>query len=221
MKNKILIATGVVILLVVIAFAASRYLVSRLDGMGPGAEAPASTQEAPQDGRSEWKKFTNPAAGIAFEYPDGLRLTEGDDRMAWRVGSTDPGSVIATVSLPPDSQPNTNLSEAYLRIGKSSDPKAVADCYSPGVNAGQTATGTEVAVNGTSFMFFRESDAGAGNFYETSSYRTKKNGACYAAEITVHSTNLGNYPPEQGRTHFDNAKIQTLLLGVFETLRFL
>jgi hypothetical protein len=222
MKNRILLVGGAVIILVGAAFVASRYLVSRLDGMGPGIVPATSTPDRlPTADRSGWRTYASSTAGVQFQFPPELKLSEEKAATGWRVGSVDPGTVIATVALPENSQPNTNLSEAHLRIGMSRNSKAVAECLVPGMRGDQAFKGTPVTVNGTPFTFFRETGAGAGNFYDTSSYRTLRSGTCYAVEITVHSTNLGNYPEEQHRVQFDNAKVQTLLLGVFESLEFL
>jgi hypothetical protein len=219
MKNKLLLAMGIVLVLIAAAFLVSRYLVSRLDGTGP-RPATSTADQLPEQ-VVEWKTYASPSAGLQFQYPPQLRLLEGGADAGWRTGTQDPGTLIATVSLPENFQPNTNLSDGHIRFGMSADPKAVADCYASGVNAGKVSTGTPVTINSIPFLFFRESDAGAGNFYDTSSYRTKRNGRCYAVEVTVHSTNLENYPEEQQRTRFDNAKVQSLLLGVFQTLKFL
>ena len=65
------------------------------------------------------------------------------------------------------------------------------------------------------------SDAGAGNFYNTTSYRTIYHNQCYAIEYTIHSTNIGNYSPDQGITEFDQTKIVPLLENMVQSFKFL
>ena len=78
-----------------------------------------------------------------------------------------------------------------------------------------------VKIHGIPFTKFTFSDAGAGNLYETVSYRTKRGGECYVVEYTIHSTNIGMYSPDQGIKEFDRAKVVNMLEKMAKSFRFL
>jgi hypothetical protein len=87
---------------------------------------------------------------------------------------------------------------------------------------GEPATATTTAiVNEVNFVVFKSSGAGAGNYYETTSYRTLHAGECYAIEYTIHSSQIANYPPSYDLKPFDQAKINSLMEGVVGTFKFL
>jgi len=67
----------------------------------------------------------------------------------------------------------------------------------------------------------KSSDPGAGNIYDTTSYKTIKNNMCYAVEYTVHSTNINNYSPDQNIKEFDKVKIENILNEMVKSFRFL
>ena len=71
------------------------------------------------------------------------------------------------------------------------------------------------------FSKFTLNDAGAGNLYETTSYRGLFDGDCYAIEYTIHSTNIGNYSPDQGVKEFDKVKVQEELEKILDSFKFL
>lgn len=111
------------------------------------------------------------------------------------------GTLEAKVTIPKSFQPKTNFSEATFTVGSSSDRSAIAACLQ---NAGGNTTATSnVTLNGVPFTIITMGDAGAGNFYETTSYRAVHDGKCYAIEYTIHSTNIGNYSPDQGIVEYD------------------
>lgn len=62
---------------------------------------------------------------------------------------------------------------------------------------------------------------GAGNYYETTSYRTVYNDECYAIEYTIHSTNIDNYSPDQGITKFDKEKITSILDAMVQSFNLI
>ncbi len=78
----------------------------------------------------------------------------------------------------------------------------------------------EASINGVTYTKLESSGAGAGNLYETTSYRTVHNGQCYAIEYTIHSSNIANYPTESGITAFDKAKVQNALESIVQSLSF-
>jgi hypothetical protein len=124
------------------------------------------------------------------------------------------------VLVPKSYQPNTNFSEAKFTVAASADAEAVSGCLTS-TDGGPAQAGTPVMINGTSYMKLSYADAGAGNFYETTSYRTVHGGQCYRVEYTIHSTNIANYPEELGIKEFDKAKVTGLLESIAQSFKFL
>ena len=90
---------------------------------------------------------------------------------------------------------NTNLIEAYLLFGSSTDPQVIATCTEPVTfDAAEAAVG-DVMINGVSFTKTESSGVGAGNVYEQTHYRAAQNGTCFEFTYFVHYGNIGNYDP--------------------------
>ena len=109
------------------------------------------------------------------------------------------GALLAELKLPRSNMPKTNFSEAKLTINWSNQPTDINNC------SGRTDT----------------SDAGAGNFYETTVVKKIYDGDCYSFEYTIHSTNIQNYDPSQGIKEFDKAKIKSDLESVISSFKYL
>lgn len=164
--------------------------------------------------------FTDATKLFSFSYPVGFTLSGVlGFTTDWRVQSTDSGLQLAQVYIPRSYQPGTNFSEAKFTVGTSSDPHAVTNCPTEG--DGNPVKKSTVTINGTPYTKLSFGDAGAGNFYDTTSYRTLRDGQCYTIEYTIHSTNIGNYSPDQGIVEFDKIKIQNTLDGMVQSFKFL
>ncbi len=165
--------------------------------------------------------FTDQGHTFSFIYsPDLIASGAGIGyTQAWTNNATTSGLVLAKLTLPKTFQPSTNFSEATLTVGTSADPTAVASCLSD--TTGLTTNKSTVTINGTTYTKFVGSDAGAGNLYQTTSYHTKRTSQCYVIEYTIHSTNIGNYSPDQGITEYDHAKVNGLLDSVVQSFTFL
>ena len=137
----------------------------------------------------------------------------------WNVQTTNLGLLLAVVKIPKSFLPQTNFSEAKFTVGTSADPVAIKNCFKS--DGGSIGTTSEVTVNNQKFTRITLADAGAGNFYETTSYRTIYNNQCYAIEYTIHSTNIGNYSPDQGIKEFDKQKVEPLLENIVSSFKFL
>lgn len=170
------------------------------------------------------EKFTEVNNKFTFEYNPIFKAFERDQTANlpdtdWRQNTKEKGMLLAHVSIPKAYLPGTNFSDAVLTIGASTDPKAIKSC-SLNAGNGEVADGTKT-ISGYPFSKFVSNDAGAGNFYETVSYRGLLDGDCYAIEYRVHSTNISNYSPEQNIKEFDKAKIQNELEKIINSFRFL
>lgn len=172
---------------------------------------------------SEWQTDQNNggwsiAYPIDFETNDVYSPTPVDN---WREGSSGgPGLQPFTLTIPRAFEPQTNFVGAALTVGMSSNSKAVAQCLVPETTDNQTSVAT-TTINGIVFTVVHLTDVGAGNIYETTSYRTLHAGQCYAIEYTIHSAQIGNYPPEYGLVPLDEVKLHDVLDRIVGTFKFL
>lgn len=111
---------------------------------------------------------------------------------------------------------NTNLIEAYILFGSSTDPQIAAACTEPIIlDVAETVTGT-VMINGVSFTETESSGVGAGNVYEQRHYRALQDGTCFEFTFFIHYGNIGNYDPATV-TEFDRGALIQRFEEVFST----
>jgi hypothetical protein len=165
--------------------------------------------------------FTNPAHAFTIGYSKFFTLSNDEIGFvqSWRQETTSPGVLELAVGLPREFEPGTNFGEVALTVGTSTDPAAVANCVT-GVGEYAVKQGM-VKINGVEFAKFNFTGAGAGNFYDTTSYRAQRSNTCYAVEYTIHSMNIGNYSPDQGVREFDKTRVINLLEQAVQTFKFL
>jgi hypothetical protein len=207
---------------VLVAFAAASGCNSPNDhpeGTKPATAAPAQPAPAAPNAMTV---YVDPAQRFRFEHPAELVVVTGSAEPApdWRAETTTNGRLLAQVVIPREAQPGTNFAGAKLTLGKSADPAAARDCTrdAPGE---QARAATTLTLHGRTFAQIVFSEAGAGNFYDTTSYRTVDKGECFAVEYTIHSTNLANYSPDQGIQAFDRAKVSAELEAMVRSFELL
>lgn len=178
----------------------------------------ANAATAVSDG--DTKTFTDNGKTFTFSYPNTLVLSGGEIgyNTSWRNNTQTLGLSFVKVAIPRGSYPKTNFSEAWFTVGTSSDATAIKECLI--ATNGEQAKGI-TTINGVQYATFELGDAGAGNYYETTSYRTMRNSQCYAIEYTVHSTNLGAYDPSQGISQFDGVTVIDILESIVHSFSFL
>ncbi len=166
---------------------------------------------------SEMQGYTNNEYNFSLEYSaDFKQLSEDDNaRLPWSYGSSRAGLRLVTVDLPREIMPKTNFAGASVSVGISRDSAEVGGCIIGDSEPAETKT-----INKATFVIEKFNDAGAGNFYETTSYRILRDNVCIALEATMHSTNIQNYSPEQGIKEFDKARIQEVLDEVVNSFKF-
>ncbi len=171
----------------------------------------------PVGNESEMQGYTNNEYHFSFEYSaDFKQLSEDDNaRLPWSYGSSRPGLRLVTVDLPREIMPKTNFAGGSVSVGISRDSAEVGGCIIGDSEPAETKT-----IHNATFVIEKFNDAGAGNFYETTSYRILRDNVCIALEATIHSTNLGNYSPEQGIKEFDKTRIEEVLDEVVHSFKF-
>jgi membrane-bound inhibitor of C-type lysozyme len=171
---------------------------------------------------SGMKSFTDAGKTFTFMYPQQFSVHGNTDgyTQSWMNNANTSGLILAQIDVPKSTEPGTNFSDAKFTVGTSADTNAVKNCLTYNPTGGASSTPTMVALNGTTYTVFHSSDAGAGNLYDTTSYRAVKNSQCYAIEYTVHSTQIGNYPA--GTVSAFNANdVQSIFGTIMMNFRFL
>ncbi len=174
--------------------------------IGPVRNAAAKQSGIPASG---WFPYRNDQYGFTLKYPLGVEQqmpTEGQ---------------LVKLSIPGIFEIGTNFAEASFVVSARRDPSAISRCETfSGSNLGPGGETSTVVVEGITFYDTKSADAGAGNFYQTDDLRTLRNGACYDIIMTIHSTNIDNYPQEFGVQPFNYNKIRDLLFAILQTFSF-
>lgn len=158
--------------------------------------------------------FTGPEFQFTYR-PD--RPISTSTAISWRNNTDSTGAMRAQIAIPSTVQPQTNFRGATFTVGTSTDPSEITNCTT--AQNGETSKGETMIAN-VPFNTFTLSDAGAGNFYDTTSYRTVRNNTCYSIEYTIHSTNLANYDPTQDIRAFDSMPIIAELESMVQSFKF-
>ena len=204
-------------------------MVGAANGNGPSTAPVASSTGSAGTGYYQnvaaWQTDRHDDAGLSIAYPidfainDNHALTPTTD---WRTNSPNvPGLKVLTITIPSAFEPQTNFVDANLTIGYSANNIALEQCLNQDQSGGGVMATSTAVINGIHFEVFHSSDAGAGNIYETTSYRTLHAGACYAVEYTIHSSQIANYPAQYGLKPFDEAQLTDVLDRMVGTFTFL
>ncbi len=192
----------------------------------PASSSPTGNGEtAYYQNPAAWQTDANNTAGgfsiaypIDFDTQDNIMLSPSTD---WRIDANGvPGVAYFTLTVPRAFEPQTNFAGATLTVGASGNAAAIAQCMEAGASSDPSAATSTAAVNDTDFTVFHSTGVGAGNYYNTTSYRTLHAGKCYAVEYTVHSTQIMNYPASYGLHPYDQQKIDTLMQTIIGTFTF-
>lgn len=177
---------------------------------------------SPTTTASGLKQFTDGGGTFTFMYPSSVTVTGGGVgyTQEWMVNATTSGLVLAKATLDQSFQPKTNFNDAKLTVGTSADPSAVASCLTYNPSGGPSPAPARETINGTAYTVLHSSDAAAGNRYDTTSYRTIRNGQCYVIEYTIHYGNIANYDAKSGIKEFDEAAVMKVMDGIVRTFRF-
>jgi hypothetical protein len=172
---------------------------------------------------AEWQTYSDTSAGYSIAFPIDFTVTEPTSVKAstsWRMNNIDQTSGVQTFTLvvPAAFEPQTNFANAMLTVGSSQSTKALSDCLI--AQNGEATSSTQV-INGSTFTIFTSSNPGAGQLYDTTSYRTTHASTCYAIEYTIHSSQLGNFPASYDLQQFDENQVDAVLNTIVGTFTFL
>jgi hypothetical protein len=101
---------------------------------------------------------------------------------------------IVQVQLQQNAYPGTNFVDAAFAVSAQSTASQSVCLALP---AGESNSGFKdnQTVNGVVYSKATGSGAAAGNLYESRIYRVWRNNICFELTETLHTGNLGNYPP--------------------------
>jgi membrane-bound inhibitor of C-type lysozyme len=166
--------------------------------------------------------FTNESKSFSFSYPSGMSVIGGGGGYTqdWMVNATTSGMVLAEIKLPQSYLPGSNFGDAKFTVGTSADPSALSTCLTYNPTGAPKFASSTVTISGTTYAVLQSSNPGAGNYYDTTSYRTERDSQCYAIEYTIHYANFQNFP--KGKvTQFDEAALKSTLDSIVKSFTFL
>lgn len=172
------------------------------------------------EGTSDSEIYKSEDGTFLVRYPSVFEIEESsiEESSQWSYSTAEEGNLGIKLRIPASYQPDTNLQEAVFLVGWSQKKEAVQKCLeSPSGNIMKTE---KITIDGVTYQHAKYGSAGAGNFYEIDQYRTRKGERCYSIEKMIHSTNINNYPSDQGITAFDKPDITELLQKAWEGFRF-
>jgi hypothetical protein len=194
--------------------------------------APASSTTAVFPGSeyyshvAEWQTYQDTTAGFSIAYPIDFTNTANSLPLAstnWRLnaGQDESGYQDFSLTIPSAFEPQTNFQDSTLTVGRSANAAAVANCFASDPSGSPSTPSSTMIINGISFVVFHSNDAGAGNLYDTTSYRTVHAGECYAIEYTIHSSQIANYPASYDLQPFNEKQVSDVFDRVVGTFHFL
>jgi hypothetical protein len=165
-------------------------------GADPGAAKAAVATDVHAESEAPTFAFSEAPPGIALAAVPGMELRRDFTRSylsldGWKLfdasGST--GSPLAALVL----DGSNEVTAAELRVGRSDDAGAVADCLTPPGEA--TGPADTVDIGGVSFTHFPVGDAAMSHYVSADSYRAVQHGRCYAIDLVVAGTRPEVYDP--------------------------
>ncbi len=172
-----------------------------------------------------WQVDTDTRGGFTIAYPIDFDAQENNSvapSTDWRLNANgQPGIAYFKLTVPKAFEPQTNFADATLTIGASENNNAIAQCLAADQSGGPAVATSSIVINNIPLTIFHSTGAGAGNYYETTSYRALHAGRCYAIEYTVHSNQIANYPASYNLHSFDEPKIDALMQNIIGTFNFL
>src|SRR3989344_9680032 len=172
-----------------------------------------------KQGQERWSIYENKQDNFTFRYPPGYEIGTSSGKSVAGGLMNDGEDVVVYVTIPKADYKNTNLSDARLIISMSEDQETIAECVSP-IQSDMWGTKPAVVVqniNGVQFSSYYSNDAGLGNYYESTFYRTVRDRACYELNVFIHLTSISNYEPNKGIKEFNRVAATQVLTDIVST----
>lgn len=151
------------------------------------------------------KVYKGPSNDFQLCYPNDFTVKKGDT------------GILTSFVYPETYSQGTNLQFAHVDV---TVPKSDAQCYA-GVEGGQQLTKQYKNPNGVIFVEDRWSEGAAGHVGRQVSYNSVHNQTCYKLILTMYSSNLGMYEPQDAPNAYDEAKVEAKFKEIVDTFKFL
>ncbi len=115
--------------------------------------------------------------------------------------------------------PKTNLGDYSFSVSIGTDTANCTWGVDGGPNAGNPLR-DKININGALFYKDIVTGAGAGNFYDSHIYRIIQGSRCFEIAMTIHTSNIDNYPAELGIKAVNTDPIWAELNQVLNTFKF-
>jgi len=159
--------------------------------------------------------YVDPQFGFTLHYPQ-MAIVDKRDVSPSMVTTFD---VSFTLMSPAAMfEPSTNLQEAAVFIGVSTNPAVVSACAAAAPSSGEKPNGTAM-IGGAQFTRLKLFDGAAGSLGESTIYRAVHAGACYELVEFLFYHDIGAYAPGTVQP-FDEAKITSMLDAVTQSFAF-
>jgi hypothetical protein len=170
--------------------------------------------------KTELKTFSDPNGLFEFKYAKnyvlGTAEGSGSQNYLGKFGQTE-----AVIILPDSLFPKTNFGESYVTVARNSQITGnnSDDCKKYENGGSSVNTNKSETVNGINFDKAEFNGAAAGNFYETRLYRVFHSGICFEISLTLHTSNIGNFP-NGAVVEVNKNTAWGKLMQVFNTFKF-
>ena len=161
-----------------------------------------------------WTSYHDERYGFELDYPDTFVLGYADSTG----GIADTTVVLSIPYIEKTAFEATNLRSADLSVHVGESPAALDGClevapYEEGL--------AERTLDGVPFAGSWFGDAGAGNFYETRTYRAIHMDTCFKIVLILHSSNIAMFGSDTNIVEFDRAGVLEKLEEVLATFTFI
>ena len=199
--KKIIIATSILLL----AAGCSKQPTTVINYPTP---TPTVSATPTPDAAASWQTYTSIPYSFEFQYPQDFGFNQ----------VTNSYLSDAVVQLEPikNNYPGTNYADSSFGVSTGFAKDASACLV--GQQTKKPLTQTKV-VNGVTFYEDTYGGAAAGNFYDSTLYRTLRGNLCVEVSLTIHTANIANFEPGTV-TEIDPAKPMAVLLQMLETFKF-
>lgn len=185
-----------------------------------------SPSPAESPNAADWKTYRDNANGFEFKYPPAFTVYKGDMpdysigsflKEHLSVGSSAMVNVSAAISR--NSYPYTNFQAASVAIAFDPTIANISECrqfMKQGTLQNMSETKT---VNGTTFYTDTAGGAAAGTLTTTKVYHALHNETCYEVDLTLITSNIGNYPAGTVEA-VDETAVWNTLENILTTFKF-
>lgn len=146
----------------------------------------AQQQQQQQPQQKDTQTYQNATYNFRFDYPTEFKFV---DPTYGRLKDQ-----VVQIILGKQNYTGTNFSDAAFTVSRSNVQNKNECLSTANLESGSGFTETET-INGVTFYKAETRGAATGNLYDSRLYRTYQNNVCFELAETIHTTNVGNYPP--------------------------